>query len=150
MSEEALRLLTGLENPDYRNDALRVANVSPLDDIKANIMQFFRDRIATIKKVDALKERVYEKMGDMLDRDELDFEKMVTMLKMTKDESATAADGILSLFRPAPGTQSLFLEVARPVDKDGEIKDAYKHYTTEELQTIDRVLTHAKEIIQKE
>jgi hypothetical protein len=140
--EQAQEMLSALEDKRFRNDALRVASTDSIGEMKENLIQFFKDRIETIKKSDDLRDALYEKLQGMIVRDELDFGQLLSVYKLLGNENNTAADGLLSLFRPVPGAQSLFLEVSRPPDKDEELKKAYKHYSAEELQTLDRMRGH--------
>jgi hypothetical protein len=140
--EQAREMLSALEDKRFKNDALRAANTDSIGEMKENLIQFFKDRIGTIKKSDDLRDTLYEKLKGMMDRDELTFEQLLSVYKLLGNENNTAADGLLSMFRPVPGAQSLFLEVSRPPDKDEELKKAYKNYSAEELQTIDRMMGH--------
>jgi hypothetical protein len=140
--EQAREMLSALEDKRFKNDALRAANTDSIGEMKENLIQFFKDRIGTIKKSDALRDTLYEKLQGMMERNELAFEQLLSVYKLLGNENNTAADGLLSMFRPVPGAQSLFLEVSRPPDKDEELKKAYKNYSAEELQTIDRMMGH--------
>jgi hypothetical protein len=140
--DQARDVLSALEDRRFRNDALRAANTDSLGEMKENLIQFFRDRIGTIKKSDELRDTLYRKLHGMLERDELTFEQMLSVYKLLGNENNTAADGVLSLFRPVPGTPSLFLEVSKPADKDEELKTAFKNYSAEELQAIERTMGH--------
>jgi hypothetical protein len=140
--EQAREMLSAMEDRRFRNDALRAANTDSIGEMKENLIQFFKDRIGTIKKSDQLRDTLYEKLQGKMERDELTFDQMLAVYRLLGNENNTAADGVLSLFRPVPGTPSLFLEVSRPADKDEELKMAYKNYSSEELQTIERTMGH--------
>lgn len=140
--EQARDVLTALEDRRFKNDALRAANTDSIGEMKENLIQFFKDRIGTIKKSDDLRDALYENFLGKIQRDELSFPEMISVYKLLGNENNTAADGVLSLFRPVPGTPSLFLEVSRPPDKDEELKTAFKNYSSEQLQTIERTMGH--------
>lgn len=140
--DQAREVLSALEDKRLKNDALRAANTDSLGEMKANLIQFFKDRIETIKESDTLRKAFYQKMMDMLERDTLTFEQVVTGCKLLGNESNTASDSLLNIFRPVPGAQSLLLEVSRPPDKDEELKTAFKNYSAEELQAIERTMGH--------
>lgn len=139
---QAREVLSALEDKRFKNDALRAANIDSIGEMKENLIQFFKDRIGTIKKSDQLRDSLYEKLQGLIERDALNFEQLLSVYKLLGNENNTAADGLLSMFRPVPGAQSLFLEVSRPPDKDEEFKKAYKNYSAEELQTIERAMGH--------
>jgi hypothetical protein len=138
VQEEAKGLAGAMESRGLRNDAERIANIEPLDDMKQNLVQFFKDRVSTIKKADQLRESLYQKFQEQLEHDELNPEQILSMYRAVVNESNTAAGDILSIFKPVPNSTSLLLEVSRPPDKDEEIKKAYKTYSAEELQAIER------------
>jgi hypothetical protein len=137
---QAKEVLSALDDKRLKNDALRAANTDSVGEMKENLIQFFKDRIGTIRKSDDLRDTLYTKLQGMLERDELEFGQIIQVYKLLGNENNTAADGVLSLFRPVPGTPSLFLEVSRPPDRDEELKQAHKNYNTEELQTIERAM----------
>jgi hypothetical protein len=147
--EQARTMLEALEDKRFKNDALRVANTDSLGEMKQNLIQFFKDRIDTIKKSDHLRDTLYEKFQTKLERDELTFEQMMSVYRLLGSENNNAADGVLSIFRPVPGAQSLFLEVSRPADKDEELKTAFRNYSAEELQTIERTMGHLASLAKK-
>ena len=140
--EQARGMLSALDDKRFKNDALRVANTDSIGEMKETLIQFFKDRVKTIEKSDQLRDTLYEKLQNKLENDELNFDQMLAVYRLLGNESNTAADGVLSLFRPVPGTPSLFLEVSRPADKDEEIKLAHKNYTSEDLQVIERTMGH--------
>jgi hypothetical protein len=142
VQDQAKEVLSALDDKRLKNDALRAANTDSLGEMKENLIQFFKDRIQTIKKSDSLRDTLYEKLQGQLERDELNFDQMLQVYRLLGNENNTAADGVLNLFRPVPGTPSLFLEVSRPPDRDEELKLAHKNYTAEELQTIERTMGH--------
>jgi hypothetical protein len=142
VQDQARDVLSALDNQKLKNDALRVAQTDSLGEMKENLIQFFKDRIETIKEGEELRKAIYAEFMGMLERSELKFDQMLSIYRLLDNGSNTAADGILSLFRPVPGTSSLFLEVARPVDKDEEIKTMFKNCSSENLQMLDRMMGH--------
>jgi len=139
---QARDVLAALDDKKLKNDALRIANTDSIIEMKENLIQFFRDRINTIKKSDDLRDTLYEKLQGMMERDEMNFDQLLAVYRLLGNENNTAADGVLSLFRPVPGTPSLFLEVARPPDRDEEVKTVFKNCTAESLQALDRLMGH--------
>jgi len=142
VQNQAREVLSALDDRKLKNDVQRAANTDSIGEMKENLIQFFRDRINTIKKSDELRDTLYDKLNGMMERDELDFDQLLAVYRLLGNENNTAADGVLSLFRPVPGTPSLFLEVSKPADKDEEIKTMFKNCSSENLQMLDRMMGH--------
>ena len=142
VQNQAREVLSALDDRKLKNDVQRAANTDSIGEMKGNLIQFFRDRINTIKKSDELRDTLYDKLNGMMERDELDFDQLLAVYRLLGNENNTAADGVLSLFRPVPGTPSLFLEVSKPADKDEEIKTMFKNCSSENLQMLDRMMGH--------
>jgi len=140
MEKEARDIAAGLEDKTLKSDAVRVANTDPLDDLKQNLVQFFKDRVAGIKRSDQLRESLYQRLLEQLEEGQLEFEQLMQLYRTLGNENNTAAADILNIFKPAPNTPSLFLEVSKPADKDDEIKKAYKNFESKDLQIIERLL----------
>jgi hypothetical protein len=140
--DQARAMLEALEDKRFKNDALRAANTDPLGEMKQNLIQFFKDRTDIIRKGDHLRDSLYEKFLRKIEGDELTFDQMMSVWRLLGSDNNNSADGLLGVFRPVPGAQSLFLEVSKPVDKDEELKLAYKNYSAEELQTIEKTMGH--------
>jgi len=148
VQDQAREVLTALEDRKLKNDALRVANTDSLGEMKENLIQFFKDRTDMIRRGDQLRDTVYEKLQGMAERNELTFDQMLAAYRLLSTDNNTAAEGILSMFRPVPGAPSLFLDFSRPPDKDEELKQAFKNYSAEELQTIERTMGHLASLAQ--
>jgi len=143
---QAREVLASLDDKRLRNDALRVASTDSLGEMKDNLIQFFKDRIATIRRSDELRDTIYVKLNELLGAEGLTLEQVLSVYRtLSKDDNTAAAD-VLGLFKPVPGTPSLFLEVSRPPDRDEELKLAHRNYSAEELQTLDRMMGHLASI----
>lgn len=145
MRKDAKELAAGLEDRALKTDAYRIGEIDPLDDLKQNLIQFFKDRVSTIKKSDELREALYQKLLEQVEG-QLDFDSLMQLYRALGNETNTAAADILNIFKPAPNTPSLFLEVSKPADKDDEIRKAHKSFDAEHLQTIERAMAKLEQL----
>ena len=150
VQEEAVGLVQAMEDRQLRADATRIESIEPLDDMKQNLVQFFKDRVSIIKKNDMLRGLLYQKFQEKLENNELDYDDMLSLYRSLGNESNTASGDILSIFKPAPNAPSLFLEVSRPPDSDSELKKAYKSMSAESLQAIDRTMARLEQLAKEE
>jgi len=146
VQDEARKLAGALEDRHLKNDALRIAGLDPYEDLKQNLLQFFKDRVGIIKKKDDLQELVYQQFQTQLEAGGMNFEDLMTLYRALSHESNIAAESILSIFKPVPNAPSIFQDVSRPPDKDDEIKKAYSKYSAEDLQKIERTMVRLEQL----
>jgi hypothetical protein len=139
MQEKARENAAALEGCRLKNGDLPAAAIDPLEDLKVNLMRFFKDKAAIIQQGDSLKSLLYQKFMEKVEKDDFsNFDELLKLFKIIGKETNAASGHVLGLFKPVPNTPSLFLEVSRPPDKDEEIKELYKNLSAEQLQSLER------------
>ena len=128
-----------------RIDSEEVQAVPIQDDIfyglKKDLVNFFSNRMEEIKSKDSIQRRIIEKIGDMLEMDELSFEQLMAVYKTISNDSRYSTDSLLAIFKPVPGVESPFSSATM---KQNENRDAfdqvYDRMTSEDLENIDTLL----------
>ena len=128
-----------------RTDSDEVQAVPIQDDIfyglKKDLVNFFSNRMEEIKSKDSIQRRIIEKIGDMLEMDELSFEQLMAVYKTISNDSRYSTDSLLALFKPTPGVASPFAEnVAQKDEKQDAFDQVYENMTSDDLANIDLLL----------
>ena len=109
--------------------------------LKKDLVNFFSNRMEEIKSKDSIQRRVIEKIGDMLEMDELSFEQLMAVYKTISNDSRYSTDSLLALFKPTPGVASPFAEnVAQKDEKQDAFDQVYENMSAEDLENIDILL----------
>ena len=132
-------------NEIVKSDVEQVNAVPIQDDIfyglKRDLVNFFSNRMGEIKAKDSIQRRIIEKIGDMLEMDELSFEQLITVYKTVSNDSRYSTDSLLAIFKPVPGVESPFSSATM---KQNESRDAfdqvYEQMSSEDLENIDTLL----------
>ena len=132
-------------NEIIKSDVEQVNAVPIQDDIfyglKRDLVNFFSNRMGEIKAKDSIQRRIIEKIGDMLEMDELSFEQLMAVYKTVSNDSRYSTDSLLAIFKPVPGVESPFSSATM---KQNESRDAfdqvYEQMSSEDLENIDTLL----------
>lgn len=132
-------------NEIVKSDVEQVNAVPIQDDIfyglKRDLVNFFSNRMGEIKAKDSIQRRIIEKIGDMLEMDELSFEQLMAVYKTVSNDSRYSTDSLLAIFKPVPGVESPFSSATM---KQNESRDAfdqvYEQMSSEDLENIDTLL----------
>ena len=132
-------------NEIVKSDVEQVNAVPIQDDIfyglKRDLVNFFSNRMGEIKAKDSIQRRIIEKIGDMLETDELSFEQLMAVYKTVSNDSRYSTDSLLAIFKPVPGTPSVFADSVAQKDKDQDVFDkVYEEMSSEDLENVDVLL----------
>lgn len=109
--------------------------------LKRDLVNFFSNRMEEIKSKDSIQRRIIEKIGDMLEMDELSFEQLMTVYKTISNDSRYSTDSLLAIFKPVPGVESPFSSAAMRQNEERDTFDqVYDRMTSEDLENIDTLL----------
>ena len=109
--------------------------------LKKDLVNFFSNRMEEIKSKDSIQRRVIEKIGDMLEMDELSFEQLMAVYKTISNDSRYSTDSLLAIFKPVPGVESPFSSATMKQNQDRDAFDqVYDRMTSEDLENIDTLL----------
>ena len=128
-----------------RTDSDEVQAVPIQDDIfyglKKDLVNFFSNRMEEIKSKDSIQRRIIEKIGDMLEMDELSFEQLMAVYKTISNDSRYSTDSLLAIFKPVPGSPSLLADsIAQKDEKQDVFDQVYDQMTSEDLENLDLIL----------
>ena len=108
--------------------------------LKKDLVNFFSNRMEEIKSKDSIQRRIIEKIGDMLEMDELSFEQLMAVYKTISNDSRYSTDSLLALFKPVPGVQSVFADSVAQKDKEQDVFDKiYEEMSSEDLENISKI-----------
>ena len=109
--------------------------------LKRDLVNFFSNRMEEIKSKDSIQRRIIEKIGDMLEMDELSFEQLMAVYKTISNDSRYSTDSLLAIFKPVPGVESPFSSAAMRQNEERDTFDqVYDRMTSEDLENIDTLL----------
>jgi len=139
MDRTASDLLDTFSDPEVQEDVEKVKHSDPMDMLRNDILTFFQTHMERIRKQETLRNSVQEKLHNMIESDELSFDQLMRVFSMVSKEENTAAESIISLFRPVPGAGSLLANSLGQDKKDDEIDNVYKNLTSEQIRSIDHL-----------
>jgi hypothetical protein len=149
MDHEAMMLMDAMDTPALAADARAVLAVDAMDDLKKEVMGFFKNRIAAISRAEHIKDLVFQQLENEIPGGELNFEQKMTVLARLARDNNDSADSIISMFRPSGNGQgSLLTEIVRPEADKTDLAHAFENYTPEELRKIDQVAKVIRDIVE--
>lgn len=108
--------------------------------LKKDLVNFFSNRMEEIKSKDSIQKRIIEKIGDMLEMDELSFEQLMAVYKTISNDARYSTDSLLALFKPVPGVQSVFADSVAQKDEKQDVFDRiYEEMSSEDLENISKI-----------
>jgi hypothetical protein len=149
MENEAMVLMDTLEVPSLLTEARAVLTQDSMDDLKNEVMGFFKNRIASISRAERIKELIFAQFEDDIQGGTLTFDQMMALLMRLDRDNNDSADSIISMFRPAGnGSGSLLTDIVRPGSDKSDLAQAFANYTPEELRKIDAVAKVIRDIVE--
>lgn len=139
--ETGTELLNKLENhSDIQERVQRVIAVDPFVQLRIDLLEFFRNRIAEIQKHDEFITEIEDALRLELDSDNLDFDQKMRLYKTITSQSIASQEGILSLFRPTPGAPSILAQnLSEKEEKEDKYRDIFDSLSSKDLQKLDRL-----------
>ncbi len=119
------------------SDERAVQPIDPIHNLRSNVFNFFTDRLDRIKKKENLLEKIQEALESQVDGGELTFDQLRSLFSSVSREQSAASEGIISLFRPVPGTPSIFANNIGAPERPDPYKEAFNSLSPEKLQKID-------------
>ena len=113
----------------------------PFFGLKKDLVNFFSNRISEIKAKDEIQHLIIEKFTEMIDRDELGVDQMMSVYNTIGRDSRGIMDSILAVFRPTPGVASPFAQnVAQQDEKQDVFDQVYENMSSEDLENISKLM----------
>jgi hypothetical protein len=148
--QEAQKMMTMLENQDLFNEAQEIREIDPLDDLKLEILKFFKTRIASISRADTIKEMAYQQLESMIQEGELGFDQLMGVIRQVANDNNSSADSIMSIFRSQGGQNggSPLQDMMRPLSEKGDLAKAFENMSPEELRKINTTMLILRDIVE--
>lgn len=113
----------------------------PLFGLKKDLVNFFSNRISEIKAKDEIQHLIIEKFTEMIDRDELGFDQMMSVYNTIGRDSRGITDSILAVFKPTPGVMSPLAQSVTQTDEKQDVFDqVYENMSSEDLENISKLM----------
>jgi hypothetical protein len=149
MDREARTLIDAIDTPALAVEARAVQAVDTMEDLKQEVLGFFKNRIAAISRAEQIKEHIFAQLEDDIQGGTLNFDQLMTVLMRLDRDNNDSADSIISMFRPTGNGQgSLLTDIVRPGSDKTELARAFENYTPEELRKIDQTMRVIRDIVE--
>jgi hypothetical protein len=120
-----------------------------MDDLKNEVLSFFKNRMASISRAERVKELVFQQLESDIEGGVLNFDQLMSVLMRLDRGNNELSDSIISMFRPAGnGSGSLLTDIVRPGSDKSDLTKAFENYTPEELRKIDSVAKVIRDIVE--
>lgn len=148
IKNQAAQMLRRIDNPTLQGQVTKIQNEDPMEELKKEVLSFFKTKIAAIKRSEAVKELVYNQLESKIQGGELEFDQLMQVLARLDNGSNDSADSIISMFRPTANGTSALAEIVRPSEDSSDIAKAFAGYTSQDLQAIEKTM-HTLRVIQE-
>lgn len=149
LDREARELAGAIESPALASDAMAMRAMDAMEDMKREVLGFFKNRIASISRAEHIKELIYHQFESEIEGGELSFDQKISLLMRLDRDNNDLADSIISMFRPSGNSGgSLLTDVMRPGEDKSDIARAFANYTPEELRKIDATMRVIRDIVE--
>ena len=140
IKNQAAQMLRRIDNPILQGQVTKIQNEDPMEELKKEVLSFFKTKIAAIKRSEAVKELVYNQLESKIQGGELEFDQLMQVLARLDNGSNDSADSIISMFRPTANGTSALTEIVRPAGESSDIAKAFAGYSSEDLQAIEKTM----------
>jgi hypothetical protein len=146
--QEAMGMMVSLDDSRLLNEAVAVREVDLMDDLKLEILKFFKTRVASISRADTIKEMAYQQLEGMIEGGELNFDQLMGVIRQVANENNSSADSIMSIFRSqgGPNGGSPLQDMMRPLSEKGDLAKAFDNMSPEELRRIHQTMLVIRDI----
>jgi hypothetical protein len=146
--QEAGEMMSALDDPRFLSEARAIQEVDPMQDLKLEILKFFKNRVSSISRADAIKEMAYGQLEEMIAGGDLNFDQLMGVIRQVANENNSNADSIMSIFRSqgGPNGSSPLQDMMRPLSDKGELANAFENMSSDELRKLHETMMVIREI----
>jgi hypothetical protein len=146
--QEAEAMMATLADSRFLDEAREIQNFDPMDDLKLEILKFFKTRVASISRADTIKEMAYKQLEEMIEGGELNFDQLMGVIRQVANENNSSADSIMSIFRSqgGPNGGSPLQDMMRPLSEKGDLAKAFDNMSPEQLRKIHETMMVIRDI----
>ncbi|MGL5913541.1 MAG: hypothetical protein ACRCZB_05195 [Bacteroidales bacterium] len=138
-----------MSSPLLNNQVASIQRKEPMEELRNEVLEFFKNRMASIQRSEKLKELVYTELEAKLSEGELEFDQLMAILARLDNGANTSSDSIISIFRPSSSGQSTLTELVRSDSDTSDIAKAFAGYTSDDLQHIEKTMHSLRMITEK-
>lgn len=150
MENDAEELLEALDVPVLAADARALQTIDAMDDLKNEVLGFFKNRISSIARAERIKELMYKQLESEIEGGELSFDQMMTLLMRLDRDNNDAADSLLRSMTGGnngpSGGGSIFTDIVRPGSDKSDLAKAFANYSPEQLRIINETMKVIRDI----
>jgi hypothetical protein len=146
--QEAESMVSSLMNPTFLDEVREIREFDPMEDLKIEILKFFKTRVASISRADSIKEMAYKQLEDMIQGGALNFDQLMGVIRQVANENNSSADSIMSIFRSqgGPNGGSPLQDMMRPLSDKSELTRVFDNMSSEDLRKIHETMLVIREI----
>jgi hypothetical protein len=113
-------------------------------------LKFFKTRVASISRADAIKEMAYQQLEEMIQSGSLNFDQLMGVIRQVANENNSSADSIMSIFRSqgGPNGGSPLQDIMRPLSDKGDLAKAFDNMSPEDLRKINTTMLILRDIVE--
>jgi hypothetical protein len=149
-AQEAGEMMSALADPRFFNEAREIQKLDPMNDLKLEILKFFKTRVASISRADSIKEMAYQQLEGMIQGGALNFDQLMGVIRQVANENNSSADSIMSIFRSqgGPNGGSPLQDMMRPLSDKSDLAKAFENMSPEELRKINTTFLIIRDIVE--
>jgi hypothetical protein len=143
-------MMSALIDSNLLDEAKAIQQIDPLDDLKIEILKFFKTRVSSISRADAIKEMAYKQLEEMIEGGELNFDQIMGVIRQVANDNNSSADSIMSIFRSqgGPNGGSPLQDMMRPLSDKGDLAKAFENMSSDELRKINTTMLILRDIVE--
>jgi hypothetical protein len=148
--QEAGNMMAALSDSCLLNEARKIQEIDPMEDLKLEILKFFKNRVASISRADSIKEMAYQQLEGMIQGGELNFDQLMGVIRQVANENNSSADSIMSIFKSQSGANggSPLQDMMRPMSDKSDLAKAFENMSSEELRKINTTMLVLRDIVE--
>jgi uncharacterized protein Yka (UPF0111/DUF47 family) len=149
LDQEAGTLMDTLNTPALAAEAMAIRERDAMEDLKSEVLAFFKNRMASISRAERVKELIFQQLESDIEGGVLNFDQIMSVLTRLDRGTTESADSIISMFRPTGnGGGSLLTDIVRPDTDKSELARAFENYSSEDLRKINETMKVLRDIVE--
>lgn len=151
IQDTANKLLNTIDDEEINKEVNTLKRADPMMELRSDILGFFKTHIERINSQEKLRSTLQEEILAQIERGEVSFDQLHSLYNSVSRQETSAAEAIISIFKPTPGSPSSLAEVLGGRESiDDEFEQAYDNMSSEEMQKIDKLYRTMKKILKED
>jgi hypothetical protein len=151
IQDTANKLLQTMDDKNINKEVSALKNADPMLELKSDILKFFKSHIERIESQEKLRSTIQEELLAQIERGEVNFDQLHSLFNSVSKQETTAAEAIISIFKPTPGSPSTLADVLGGRDDvQDEYEQAYENMSSEDMQKVDKLYRMMKKLLDDE